>query len=141
MSDADKPLCFVLMPFGRKKDPTGRPDIDFNRVYDEGVRPAIEDAGLMPVRADREKTGGIIHKPMFERLMLCEYAVADLTTANANVFYELGVRHTHGRPPRSRSSPCISRSPSTSICSVPCPTTWAPTTLSDPSRPPRCAGR
>jgi tetratricopeptide (TPR) repeat protein len=38
-------------------------------------------------------TGGIIHKPMFERLILCEYAVADLTTANANVFYELGVRH------------------------------------------------
>jgi Cdc6-like AAA superfamily ATPase len=31
---------------------------------------------------------------MFERLLLCDYAVADLTTANANVFYELGVRHT-----------------------------------------------
>jgi len=30
---------------------------------------------------------------MFERLILCEYAVADLTTANANVFYELGIRH------------------------------------------------
>jgi len=28
-----------------------------------------------------------------ERLILCEYAVADLTLANANVFYELGVRH------------------------------------------------
>src|SRR3569833_867422 len=37
--------------------------------------------------------GGIIHKPMFERLILCEYAIADLTTANANVFYELGLRH------------------------------------------------
>ena len=30
---------------------------------------------------------------MYERLILCEYAVADLTTANANVFYELGLRH------------------------------------------------
>ena len=30
---------------------------------------------------------------MFERLVLCEFAVADLTTANANVYYELGVRH------------------------------------------------
>jgi tetratricopeptide (TPR) repeat protein len=38
-------------------------------------------------------TGGVIHKPMYERLILCEYAVADLTTANANVFYELGLRH------------------------------------------------
>jgi hypothetical protein len=30
---------------------------------------------------------------MFERVVLCEYAAADLTTANADVFYELGVRH------------------------------------------------
>ena len=48
---------------------------------------------MKPLRADEEVAGGIIHKPMFERLILCEYAVADLTTANANVFYELGLRH------------------------------------------------
>ena len=90
----ERPLCFVLMPFGDKPDPAGRPDIDFDRIWKKAIRPAIEDAGLQPVRADEEKTGGIIHRPMFERLLLCEYAVADLTTANANVFYELGVRHT-----------------------------------------------
>ena len=55
--------------------------------------PAVRDAELEPLRADEERTGGIIHKPMFERLLLCDYALADLTTANANVFYELGVRH------------------------------------------------
>jgi hypothetical protein len=48
---------------------------------------------MQPIRADEEMAGGIIHKPMFERLMLCDYAVADLTTANPNVFYELGIRH------------------------------------------------
>ena len=62
-------------------------------MYQELIKPAIEDAELEPLRADEEMTGGIIHKPMFERLLLCEYAVADLTTANANVFYELGIRH------------------------------------------------
>ena len=72
-----KPLCFVLMPFGVKPDPTGRSPIDFNRVYEKGIRPAIEAADMVPVRADEEKTGGIIHKLMFERLLLCEYAVAD----------------------------------------------------------------
>ncbi|SHK88671.1 protein of unknown function [Desulfatibacillum alkenivorans DSM 16219] len=87
-----KPYCFVLMPFGRKTDQSGF-EVDFDKVYDEILRPAIDDAGLNPIRADEEIFGGIIHKPMFERLMLCEYAVADLTTANANVFYELGVRH------------------------------------------------
>ena len=92
-STALRPLCFVLMPFGPKKDPAGGPDIDFDRIYEDAIRPGIEDAGMEAVRADEERTGGIIHRAMFERLLLCDYAVADLTTANANVFYELGVRH------------------------------------------------
>ncbi len=87
-----RPLCFVLMPFGKKSDTSGA-IIDFDAVYQDLIVTAIEGADLQPIRADEEMTGGIIHKPMFERLMLCEYAVADLTTANANVFYELGVRH------------------------------------------------
>ena len=87
-----KPLCFVLMPFGKKPDAAGV-IVDFDAVYKELIAPAITDAGMEPLRADEEMSGGIIHKPMFERLIFCEYAVADLTTANANVFYELGVRH------------------------------------------------
>ena len=85
-------LCFVLMPFGVKSDPTGT-TINFDRVYADLIEPAIRAADLDPIRADNEMVGGIIHKPMFERLVLCEYAVADLTMANANVYYELGVRH------------------------------------------------
>jgi tetratricopeptide (TPR) repeat protein len=81
------------MPFGLKKDPSGGPDIDFDRIYEDAIRPGIEGAGMEPIRADEERTGGIIHQAMFERLLLCDFAVADLTTANANVFYELGVRH------------------------------------------------
>jgi tetratricopeptide (TPR) repeat protein len=86
------PLCFVLMPFG-KKPGAGGALVDFDAVYERLIAPAVKEAGLEVVRADEELVGGIIHKPMFERLILCEYAVADLTTANANVFYELGVRH------------------------------------------------
>ena len=87
-----RPLFFVLMPFG-KKDAGGGLAIDFDKVYDKLIKPAVLDAGLEPLRADEEDSGGIIHKPMFERLVLCDFAVADLTLANANVFYELGVRH------------------------------------------------
>ena len=86
------PLCFVLMPFGKKSDQGGF-IIDFDSVYKELINPAIKSAELDPIRADEEIVGGIIHKPMFERLVLCEFAVADLTDANANVFYELGVCH------------------------------------------------
>src|SRR5688500_1465615 len=86
------PLCFVLMPFGKKPSSTGLM-IDFDSIYRDLIAPALNESGLAPLRADEEMARGIIHKPMFERLILCEYAIADLTTANANVFYELGVRH------------------------------------------------
>src|ERR1700730_17682620 len=85
------PLCFVLMPFGRKMDAAGRVT-NFDSVYEKIIAPAVSQAGLEPIRADEEKIGGTIHKPMFERLMLCHYAVADITGANPNVFYELGIR-------------------------------------------------
>ena len=87
-----KPLCFVLMPFGKKNDAQGR-TVNFDAIYNDFIRPAIVKSGLEPIRADEELTGGTIHKPMFERLILCDYAIADLTSLNANVFYELGLRH------------------------------------------------
>jgi hypothetical protein len=86
------PLCFVLMPFGQKPG-AGGGLVDFDAVYRDLIAHAVREAGLEPLRADEEMGGGIIHKPMYERLILCEYAVADLTTANANVYYELGLRH------------------------------------------------
>ena len=85
------PLCFVAMPFGRKSA-EGR-SVDFDSVLKQIIVPAIEMAGMRPLRADEEQARGIIHKSMFERLLLCEYVICDLTFANANVFYELGIRH------------------------------------------------
>jgi len=87
-----KPLCFVLMPFGVKTD-GNKKEINFDTVYNSFIKPAIVEAGLEPIRADEEINGGFIHKPMYERLMFCQFAVADLSFANANVFYELGIRH------------------------------------------------
>jgi tetratricopeptide (TPR) repeat protein len=87
-----KPVCFVIMPFGKKKDSNGK-SIDFDIIYREFIYPAIEAAKMEPIRADEETLNGIIHKPMYERLILCDYAVGDLTTSNANVLYELGIRH------------------------------------------------
>jgi hypothetical protein len=86
-------LCFVDMPFGKKKDPISAVEIDFNHIYESAIKPGIEDAGLEALRGDEEKSGGIIHTAMFARLILAEFVIADLTLANANVFYELGVRH------------------------------------------------
>jgi MAP3K TRAFs-binding domain len=86
-------LLFVAMPFGSKPDPSHRFEIDFDAVYERCIKPATEEADLDVIRADEETLGGIIHKPMYERLLLAEIVIADLTLANANVFYELGIRH------------------------------------------------
>jgi hypothetical protein len=80
------------MPFGEKPNAAGSA-IDFDAVYSNLIAPAIAEAGLEPIRADHGAVGGLIHKPVYERLVLCEYAVVDLTIANADVFYALGLRH------------------------------------------------
>ncbi len=81
------------MPFGRKPDPSRQYEIDFDDIYERGIKPAIERFPVECVRADEERSGGIIHLPMYERLLLSEIAVVDATISNPNVFYELGIRH------------------------------------------------
>lgn len=88
-----RPLLFVAMPFGSKLDHSGRYEIDFDDVYQRVVKIAAESASVDVVRADEELYGGLIHVAMYERLLLAEIVLADLTLANPNVFYELGVRH------------------------------------------------
>jgi len=92
MSSEAQGRVFVIVPFGRKQAATGTM-IDFDRVYYDYLKPAIEAAGLRPSRADAERRGGSIHSDMFQELLLAEFVVADLTIDNPNVWYEIGVRH------------------------------------------------
>jgi tetratricopeptide (TPR) repeat protein len=90
---SNQAVCFVDMPFGKKKDLLSGVLIDFDVIYNTGIKPAIEEVGLKPERGDQEQSGGIIHLPMFARILLSDFMVADLTLGNPNVFYELGIRH------------------------------------------------
>ena len=87
-----KPHAFVAMPFGTKPGPDGLP-VDFNRVYAELIRPALEQAGLTAFRADEETRPGDIRVDMFQELLIADLVVVDITIDNPNVWYELGVRH------------------------------------------------
>jgi tetratricopeptide (TPR) repeat protein len=87
-----KPHAFVAMPFGVKRDSQGV-EINFNRVYTELIKPALEAAGLDVFRADEEGRAGDIRTDMFQELLIADLVVADLTWDNPNVWYELGVRH------------------------------------------------
>ncbi len=82
------PLCFVLMPRGQKAVASGRM-VDFDWVYADVVLPAIAAAGMQPLRAEEGCAG---NRLMFEWLVLCDYAVADVTHASAEAYYALGLR-------------------------------------------------
>lgn len=78
---------FVAMPYGVKEG------IDFNLVYADLIRPALESEGLEVFRADEERRAGDIRADMFQELLLADVVVVDLSIDNPNVWYELGVRH------------------------------------------------
>jgi tetratricopeptide (TPR) repeat protein len=80
--------AFVVIPFGIKQG------IDFNRVYHDLIRPALETAGFDVFRGDEELRAGDIRPDMFQELLLADLVVAELSTDNPNVWYELGVRHS-----------------------------------------------
>ena len=87
-----RPLCFVLLPNGTKLSPAGV-RIDFDLVYRNLIAPAVENAGLQPLRAAQDFLEDTNLKPLFEQFTLCPFAVADLTLANAHLYHELGVRN------------------------------------------------
>lgn len=87
-----RPHAFVIMPFGKKKGADGS-IYDFNAIYTQLIRPALEAAGFEAFRADEETTSGDILTDMFQELLLADLCIADMSIDNANVFYELGIRH------------------------------------------------
>ena len=96
-SPTPRRICFVIMPYGRK--PTGLEagkgpaSVDFDALWNKALRPLLEeDLGYDAVRADQE-LGALIIEDMIERLALSDVVIADVTIANANVYYEVGVRH------------------------------------------------
>ena len=87
-----RPHAFVVMPFGKKKGGDGSL-YDFNAIFKILIKPALEEAGFEPFRADEETTSGDILTDMFQELLLADLCLCDLSIDNANVYYEVGIRH------------------------------------------------
>jgi hypothetical protein len=81
--------CFVMQPFGGT----------LGTYYDSIFKPAIEQAGLTPIRADAEIFGtGKIMDQIWRGIGGARVLVAELTSKNPNVFYELGLAHALEKP-------------------------------------------
>jgi len=93
--------CFVIGPIGNRLATAGSPDrVTYEeslRVMEEVIEPACVQNGLSPVRADGLTRAGEITEQIFHRLRDDVVVIADLTGANPNVMYELGLRHTRNK--------------------------------------------
>ncbi len=83
---------FIVRPFNIK---TNRKDetIDFDKVDNELISPCIEALGLSGGTTGEFVQQGNIREDMFRELLAADLVIADISIHNANVFYELGIRH------------------------------------------------
>lgn len=90
---ATRTRTFMVMPYGIKFDPVLRREVDCDSVFKRVYRPLMEDLDLAWNRADIATDSGIIHVGMIDDLANSDVVIADLTTTNFNVAYEIGLRH------------------------------------------------
>jgi hypothetical protein len=82
--------CFVIMPYGGNDEKAQKL---FAGVYQTIVSAAARNAGYEPERSDIAGEPGNVTHDVIRDLAESEIVVADLTTGNPNVFFELGIRH------------------------------------------------
>jgi hypothetical protein len=87
MSPDTRTRAFVVRPFGEKNG------IDFERVHRELVTPVLDQFGIDAQTTSVFAQAGNIRTDMFEQLMRADLVIADISIHNANVYYELGIRH------------------------------------------------
>jgi tetratricopeptide (TPR) repeat protein len=92
--------AFIVRPFGDrkvlKKNASGDPEYvmyNFDRIETELIKPALEYHSIVGGTTGEVFESGDIREDMFSDLLLADIVIADLTIHNANVFYELGIRH------------------------------------------------
>ena len=79
--------AFIVRPFNVKQG------VDFEAVHRELIEPALQRAGIQGATTQEIARAGNIREDMFRLLATADLVIADITIHNANVFYELGVRH------------------------------------------------
>lgn len=82
------PTCFIIQPFDSGK---------FDKRFEDVYKPAIEAAGLEAYRVDRDPRVDIPIEAIEQGIRKAAVCLADITTDNPNVWYELGYAFAAGR--------------------------------------------
>lgn len=95
MAKKENDTCFVIMPIS---DVDGYPKGHFLHVYEDIIKPAVDQTEFTPSRADEVKETNFIHLDMLKKLIEAPIAICDLSTRNPNVLFELGIRQAFDKP-------------------------------------------
>jgi hypothetical protein len=80
--------CCVFQPFDKGPH---------DKRYEDTIAPAIETAGLEPYRVDRDDLAVVPVETLHEEIRSATMCLADITTQNPNVMYELGFAIASGK--------------------------------------------
>ena len=80
-------LVFVLMPFVD----------ELTNIYSTFVKPTIESKNLVCRRADDIHSNDAIINDIWKSICEARFVVADISSLNPNVMYELGIAHAIGK--------------------------------------------
>ena len=97
---SDNKRCFIIMPITTPEGMLGAygGDVDhFRHVLDRLFKPAIEGAGLKAI-PPKGKGDEVIQGRIIEELERADLVLCDMSTLNANVFFELGIRTALDKP-------------------------------------------
>ena len=83
------PKCFIIMPFGVQ---------DLEDLYAEFILPVLDDCKLHCARGDDIFGSNVVVEDIKDAIAKSDLVIADLTGQNSNVFYEVGIAHTLGKP-------------------------------------------
>lgn len=88
-ADQTQPICFVIQPFDRGK---------FDKRYKDAFEPGLAKAGFEAYRVDQDPGTDVVIAAIEEGIRRAAICLADVTTNNPNVWYELGYAYAAGKP-------------------------------------------
>jgi len=84
----DVPDLFVVMPF----------EESLQFIYEDHIRKVAASHDLTVARGDDLFGTNLVASDVWNAINACRIVIADCTGRNGNVFYEIGIAHTIGKP-------------------------------------------
>ena len=68
------------------------------KVYLDVIKPTVEkELGICCIRSDEETKPGVINNQIFTMILKAKLIIAETTSRNPNVFYEVGMAHAFNK--------------------------------------------